>query len=121
MILGQAGYTMGCENLLVTHRWRGRLNTMVQTGTFIGLVCASAINVGTNHLIWGWRLSLGLAAVPGGILLLGAFFFQLELRLLLYALLVTEGGCKEGLSVASTLRKQILRLRRLRSCGGAWR
>lgn len=53
-------------------RWRGRLNTMVQTGTFTGLVIASAINVGTNHLIWGWRLSLGLAAVPGLILLLGA-------------------------------------------------
>ncbi len=44
---------------------------MVQTGTFVGLVAASAINVGTNHLIWGWRLSLGFAAVPGAILLLG--------------------------------------------------
>ena len=55
-------------------RWRGRLNTMVQTGTFVGLVVASAINVGTNHLIWGWRLSLGLAAVPGAILLLGMLF-----------------------------------------------
>ena len=59
------------------YRWRGRLNTMVQTGTFIGLVCASAINVGSNHLIWGWRLSLGLAAVPGSILLLGASFVSL--------------------------------------------
>ncbi len=44
---------------------------MVQTGTFLGLVVASAINVGTNYLVWGWRLSLGLAAVPGAILLLG--------------------------------------------------
>ena len=44
---------------------------MVQTGTFTGLVVASAINVGTNYLVWGWRLSLGLAAVPGAILLLG--------------------------------------------------
>lgn len=44
---------------------------MVQTGTFVGLVVASAINVGANHLIWGWRLTLGLAAVPGSILLLG--------------------------------------------------
>ena len=47
------------------------MNTMVQTGTFTGLVVASAINVGTNYLVWGWRLSLGLAAVPGAILLLG--------------------------------------------------
>ncbi|CAL5224738.1 g7471 [Coccomyxa viridis] len=55
-------------------QWRGRLNSMVQTGTFLGLVVASAINVGTNYLVWGWRLSLGLAAVPGAILLLGGIF-----------------------------------------------
>ena len=28
----------------------------------------------TDNLIWGWRLSLGLAAVPGTILLLGMYF-----------------------------------------------
>ena len=59
------------RELFLLPRWRGRLNSMVQTGTFTGLVVASAINVGTNYLVWGWRLSLGLAAVPGAILLLG--------------------------------------------------
>ena len=59
------------RELTLLPRWRGRLNSMVQTGTFTGLVVASAINVGTNYLVWGWRLSLGLAAVPGAILLLG--------------------------------------------------
>ena len=52
-------------------RWRGRLNTLVQLGTIGGIVVANAINIGTNNLIWGWRLSLGLAAVPGLILLMG--------------------------------------------------
>ena len=51
---------------------------MAQTGTFTGLVVASAINVGTNYLVWGWRLSLGLAAVPGAILLLGEHHRQRE-------------------------------------------
>lgn len=52
-------------------RWRGRLNTLVQLGTIGGIVVANAINIGTNNVIWGWRLSLGLAAVPGLILLMG--------------------------------------------------
>ena len=52
-------------------KWRGRLYTIVQLGTISGIVVANAINIGTNKLLWGWRLSLGLAAVPGSVLLLG--------------------------------------------------
>ena len=52
-------------------KWRGRLNTIVQCGTISGIVVGSAINIGTYHILWGWRLSLGLAAVPGSVLLLG--------------------------------------------------
>ena len=52
-------------------KWRGRLNTIVQLGTISGIVVANAINIGTNRLLWGWRISLGLAAVPGSVLLLG--------------------------------------------------
>lgn len=52
-------------------KWRGRLNTLVQCGTITGIVVASAINIGTSRVLWGWRISLGLAAVPGTILLLG--------------------------------------------------
>ncbi|CAK0787907.1 hypothetical protein CVIRNUC_011129 [Coccomyxa viridis] len=55
-------------------RLRGRLNTLVQCGTITGIVIASAINIGTNRIIWGWRISLALAAVPGSILLLGGIF-----------------------------------------------
>ena len=54
-------------------RWRGRLNTIVQLGTISGIVVANAINIGTNKWIAGWRISLGLAAVPGTVLLLGAW------------------------------------------------
>ena len=37
-----------------------------------GILVAQAINVGTSHITWwGWRLSLGLSAVPGFVLLVG--------------------------------------------------
>lgn len=49
---------------------------MFQLATTLGIFTANMINYGTQHLEpWGWRLSLGLAAVPallmtvGGILL----------------------------------------------------
>ncbi|KAL3154027.1 species-specific tRNA processing, variant 2 [Trebouxia sp. C0010 RCD-2024] len=55
-------------------RWRGRLNTLVQLGTITGIVVANAINIATNNLQWGWRLSLGLAALPGTVLVMGGLF-----------------------------------------------
>lgn len=55
-------------------KWRGRLNCLVQLGTISGIVGANAINIATNKLVWGWRLSLGLAALPGTVLVLGKFF-----------------------------------------------
>ncbi|KAJ6731792.1 hypothetical protein OIU79_003009 [Salix purpurea] len=55
---------------------RGALNMMFQLATTTGIFTANMINYGTQKLDpWGWRLSLGLAAVPavlmtvGGILL----------------------------------------------------
>ena len=48
---------------------------MFQVATTFGIFIANMINFGTQKLNWGWRLSLGLAAVPallmtvGGILL----------------------------------------------------
>ena len=60
-----------CLATAVFCRWRGRLNTIVQLGTISGIVVANAINIGTNKWIAGWRISLGLAAVPGTVLLLG--------------------------------------------------
>ncbi|GAV83957.1 Sugar_tr domain-containing protein, partial [Cephalotus follicularis] len=55
---------------------RGGLNMLFQLATTLGIFTANMINFGTQKLEpWGWRLSLGLAAVPavlmtvGGILL----------------------------------------------------
>lgn len=40
-----------------------------------GILIAQVINIGTYNIRpWGWRLSLGLASVPGTILLLGGLF-----------------------------------------------
>lgn len=40
-----------------------------------GIFLAQCINIGTYNIRpWGWRLSLGLAAIPGTILLLGGVF-----------------------------------------------
>ncbi|XP_042510593.1 sugar carrier protein A [Macadamia integrifolia] len=55
---------------------RGGLNMMFQVATTSGIFTANMINFGTQNIkSWGWRLSLGLAALPallmtvGGILL----------------------------------------------------
>ena len=64
-------------------KWRGRLNTLVQLGTISGIVVANAINIATNSLLWGWRLSLGLAAVPGLVLVFGNLFLCAILHLIL--------------------------------------
>nr|GMC61207.1 sugar carrier protein A [Ipomoea batatas] len=55
---------------------RGALNMLFQLATTLGIFTANMINYGTSKLHpWGWRLSLGLAALPallmtvGGILL----------------------------------------------------
>ncbi|KAE8726420.1 Sugar carrier protein C [Hibiscus syriacus] len=53
---------------------RGALNMMFQVATTLGIFTANMVNYGTQKLEpWGWRLSLGLAAIP--------------------ALLMTVGGC----------------------------
>ncbi|KAK9807820.1 hypothetical protein WJX72_010227 [[Myrmecia] bisecta] len=56
-------------------QWRGALNSLFQLCTVTGILIAQAINIGTiKNVPWGWRLSLGLAAVPGTLLLLGGLF-----------------------------------------------
>ena len=41
----------------------------------LGILIAQSINVGTSQIQpYGWRISLGLAAVPGFILLMGGLF-----------------------------------------------
>uniref|UniRef100_A0A0C9RGV6 TSA: Wollemia nobilis Ref_Wollemi_Transcript_25410_1781 transcribed RNA sequence n=1 Tax=Wollemia nobilis TaxID=56998 RepID=A0A0C9RGV6_9CONI len=55
---------------------RGALNIGFQLFTTIGILAANLINYGTDkiHGGWGWRVSLALAAVPAGIMTVGALF-----------------------------------------------
>ncbi|KAK9152504.1 hypothetical protein Syun_010813 [Stephania yunnanensis] len=59
---------------MATSKFRGSLNTMFQLMITIGIFAANLINYGSNKIKggWGWRLSLGLAAVPAAIVLVGS-------------------------------------------------
>lgn len=45
--------------------------SVLQLMVTIGILVSQLINYGTQHLEWGWRLSLGIAFVPAFILFLG--------------------------------------------------
>ncbi|CAL5224139.1 g6772 [Coccomyxa viridis] len=52
---------------------RGALNFMFQLATTSGILIAQLVNYGTSRIHeWGWRLSVGLAAVPAIVLLIGS-------------------------------------------------
>lgn len=53
-------------------KYRGALNQLFQMSTTIGILVAQLINYGVRDWSEGWRLSLGLAAVPALILLIGS-------------------------------------------------
>ncbi|GAB4851314.1 Sugar transport protein 10 [Ancistrocladus abbreviatus] len=55
---------------------RGALNIGFQLATTIGIVAANLINYGTAKMNndYGWRISLGLAAVPATMVTLGGLF-----------------------------------------------
>ncbi|KAG6470128.1 sugar transport protein 7-like [Zingiber officinale] len=54
---------------------RGGLNMMFQLATTLGIFSANMINYGTEKIKpWGWRLSLGLAAVPALLMTVGGAF-----------------------------------------------
>ncbi|CAL9074595.1 unnamed protein product [Musa textilis] len=55
-------------------RLRGMLNIGFQLMITIGILVANLINYGTSNISggWGWRVGLGLAAVPAVIITLGA-------------------------------------------------
>ncbi|XP_077236718.1 sugar transport protein 7-like [Tasmannia lanceolata] len=53
---------------------RGGLNMMFQLATTLGIFTANMINYRTEKIKpWGWRLSLGLAAVPALLMTIGGF------------------------------------------------
>lgn len=54
-------------------RWRGRFISAFPLFISIGYLVATVINTGTSKIpVWGWRLSLGLAAVPATVMVAGA-------------------------------------------------
>ncbi|GER44705.1 major facilitator superfamily protein [Striga asiatica] len=55
-------------------RIRGGLNILFQLNVTIGILFANLVNYGTAKIKggWGWRVSLGLAGIPAGLLTLGA-------------------------------------------------
>ncbi|KAF3955497.1 hypothetical protein ACB098_12G108300 [Castanea mollissima] len=57
-------------------KYRGAFNNGFQFSLGIGALSAALINFGTQKIKggWGWRISLGMAAVPASILTLGAIF-----------------------------------------------
>lgn len=57
-------------------KFRGAFNNGFQFSIGIGALSANLINFGTEKIKggWGWRISLGMAAVPASILTLGALF-----------------------------------------------
>ncbi|KAI5077924.1 hypothetical protein GOP47_0007748 [Adiantum capillus-veneris] len=56
-------------------KFRGALNMMFQLSTTLGILIANLVNYGTQHFHpWGWRLSLGLAAVPAALMTLGGIW-----------------------------------------------
>ncbi|KAK9715379.1 hypothetical protein RND81_06G161200 [Saponaria officinalis] len=51
---------------------RGGVNMLFQLATTLGIFTANMINYGTSKLEpWGWRLSLGLAALPASLMIIG--------------------------------------------------
>ncbi|XP_057857500.2 sugar transport protein MST4 [Cryptomeria japonica] len=56
-------------------RIRGGLNILFQLNITIGILFANLVNYGTEKITpWGWRLSLGLAAIPALLLTVGSIF-----------------------------------------------
>jgi sugar porter (SP) family MFS transporter len=53
-------------------KYRGALNQLFQLATTIGIFVAQLVNYGVRNWAAGWRLSLGLAAVPALVLLFGS-------------------------------------------------
>lgn len=55
---------------------RGALNIGFQMAITIGIVVANLVNYGSSKIEggWGWRISLGLAAVPAIIMTVGSLF-----------------------------------------------
>lgn len=82
LIIGRVclGFGVGLANQSVPmflaemapYKLRGAMNMLFQMAVVIGILIAQLLNYGIRNVSWGWRLSLGLAAVPALILSLGS-------------------------------------------------
>ncbi|KAL5580808.1 hypothetical protein UlMin_013250 [Ulmus minor] len=80
-------------------RYRGGLNICFQLLITIGILCANVINYGTSNMHNGWRISLGGAAVPALILLVGSFIISET-----PTSLIERGKREKGLEVLRQIR-----------------
>ncbi|KAI3715464.1 hypothetical protein L6452_22447 [Arctium lappa] len=82
-------------------RIRGGLNILFQLNVTIGILFANLVNYGTAQIEggWGWRLSLGLAGIPAGLLTLGALLVVDTPNSL-----IERGKLEEGKAVLKRIR-----------------
>ncbi|GJN27424.1 hypothetical protein PR202_gb15448 [Eleusine coracana subsp. coracana] len=79
MLLGFGlGFTLQAAPVYLSEtapaKWRGAFTSAYNAFVVIGILSATVTNYFTNRIEWGWRLSLGLAAVPGAVIVLGSLF-----------------------------------------------
>ncbi|KAH7522340.1 sugar transport protein 13 [Ziziphus jujuba] len=82
-------------------RIRGGLNILFQLNVTIGILLANLINYGTAKIEggWGWRLSLGLAGIPAGLLTVGSLLVVDTPNSL-----IERGRLEEGKAVLKKIR-----------------
>ncbi|KAL3625462.1 Sugar transport protein 14 [Castilleja foliolosa] len=79
---------------------RGAVNQLFQLTTCLGIFIANFVNYGVEKIHpWGWRLSLGLAAVPAVLMFVGGLFLPETPNSL-----VEQGRLEEGRRVLEKVR-----------------
>ncbi|CAN0922490.1 Sugar transport protein 14 [Linum grandiflorum] len=79
---------------------RGMVNQLFQLTTCLGILIANLINYGTEKIHpWGWRVSLGFAAVPAVMMFIGGLFMPESPNSL-----VEQGRDKEAREVLERVR-----------------
>ncbi|KAL4853612.1 H(+)/hexose cotransporter 2 [Chlorella vulgaris] len=79
---------------------RGGLAYLFQVATTVGILAAQLVNYGTQYIPdWGWRLSLGLAAMPASILCLGGLVLPES-----PSYLIEKGKWSQGKAILQKLR-----------------
>ncbi|KAL6899160.1 hypothetical protein ACP4OV_005818 [Aristida adscensionis] len=80
MLLGFGlGFTLQAAPIYISEtapaRWRGAFTSAYNAFIVIGILSATITNYITNGISdWGWRISLGMAAILGAIIIVGVFF-----------------------------------------------